>query len=74
MNTTDLEFNTIKLSLPAQLDVRAARVSDDPAQYSLAAFASEDALLICKVIRADMQRDRRECIAVDVPTTRWHLT
>lgn len=58
--TADNTFPANRALLPAHLNERAARVTNDPHQYSIAAFESAEALLISRLIRADIKRDRIE--------------
>ncbi len=58
--TANNTFPANQAHLPARLNERAARVTKDPHQYSLAAFESAEALRISRLIRADIKRDRIE--------------
>jgi hypothetical protein len=51
--------------LPEKLAERAARVTDDPMQFSLSSFRSKEALHLCKLARADLI-SAREIMSRDI--------
>lgn len=48
--------------LPVRLAERAARVSDDAEQLSIAAFRSSDALILCKDCRRNLVSERKKMV------------